>query len=175
MSDLLESLDRGQLLEFTRSLLWQYRLVDAFWFVNVEQEYGLAPAELLNERVWGKVAELAARDIVKRFGPFGSGLAAFLRAYALFPWSLLLDYRFEERPDGLFVSVAQCPAQEGRRKRGLGEYACKAMHNAEFEGFLAVAAPDVRVECLFAPPDPHPADRDCAWRFYEVPGGTVAP
>lgn len=167
---LLESLDRDGLLEYVRSLLWQYRLVDAFWFINAEKEFGLAAAETLNERVWGKVAELSARDIVRRFGPFGAGLEAFRKAYSLFPWSMLVDYRLEERDDGLHLTVRQCPAQEGRKRHGQGEYSCKAMHLAEFEGFLKIAAPGVRVECLFAPPDPHPDDCHCAWRFFEASG-----
>jgi hypothetical protein len=47
--------------------LWQYRLVDAFWFINVEKRFDLGAAEAVNADVWGKVAALSARDIKKRF------------------------------------------------------------------------------------------------------------
>ncbi|HMM39194.1 MAG TPA: DUF6125 family protein [Desulfovibrio sp.] len=163
----LEHLDAEGLRGYIRSLLWQFRLVDAFWFLKTEEEHGLASAELLNERVWTKVGELGARDILQRFGPFAPGVEGFLAAYKLFPWSLMVDYRVERAGGDLIVSVPRCPAQEGRRKHGLGPYVCKHMHQAEFEAFARVIAPNVRVECLFAPPDEHPADCHCSWRFYE--------
>ena len=170
--DLLESMDRDQLLEYIRSLLWQYRLVDAFWFIKVEEEFGLPAAELLNARVWGKVGELTARDIVKRFGPFKPGIDGFVDAYALFPWGVLVDYRYERlAPDVLEFTVADCPPQTARLKRDLGEYDCKDMHLAEFTGFARTIDPRLQVECLYAPPDPHPEDHFCRWRVRLDPDG----
>jgi hypothetical protein len=162
----LDELSKEQLKGLVHSLLWQLRLTDAFWFIYTEKRFCLSVAEELNSDVWAKVGKLAARDIKKRFNISEQGLDGFLRAFGFFSWTMIVDYRLEHiADDQLVLSVPSCPAQEGRKKHGFGEYQCKEMHFREFSGFAREIDPRISVECIFAPPDPHPEDMHCKWSF----------
>jgi len=167
---ILEHMDAAGLREYLRFLLHHYRVMDSFWYLYIAGMFDEATADRLNERVWGKVPALAVKDLLRRFPLKERGLPGFVQALRYWPWHILVGYRIEEKKDEVIITVPSCPTQEARVKRGFQEYHCKEMHRGEFAGFAQAVDSRIQTECVFAPPDPHPPEMICKWRFYLADG-----
>ena len=95
--DIFEEMDAPDLRSYIQFLLWHYRVVDAFWYLNITEQFDEATADQLNERVWGKVAAMAAKNLLERFDIQQKGLDGFVSALRFFPWCILVGYEIDQK------------------------------------------------------------------------------
>lgn len=157
--------DNEELRSYIEFMINSFRKTDGFWFLGVEHTYGYDAAIKINEDVWHRMGKIMTREIKEKFSIKERGLKGFARVLRYSPWSMISEFNIEEKEEEVIVSIPHCASQEARLKKGVGEYDCKAMHFGEFSNMAGEIDAGIKVECLFAPPDPHPEDLFCTWRF----------
>jgi hypothetical protein len=158
-------MEKAQLLNYIEFMLKHLRYVDGFWYLFVEERFGSQVAAKLNEEVWATMGKIVARDIKEKFNIHEKGLEGFLEVQKYYYWAILTRYKIEKTDDALIITAPHCPPQEARLKKGRGEFNCKTMHRREFEAIAREIDDRIKIECVFAPPDPHPSEIFCKWRI----------
>ena len=67
-----------------------------------------------------------------------------------------------------------CRVQSARKRKNLPDYPCKSGGLVEYASFAETIDPRIRTECVGCPPDAHPAEWYCAWKFSLGGGGERA-
>ena len=65
--EIFDKMEKEGLRSYIEFLLWHYRVIDAFWYINITEQFDETTADRLNEKVWGRAAAMAAKDLHKRF------------------------------------------------------------------------------------------------------------
>ncbi len=140
---------------------------DGTWFQAVEFSHGMSDAKRCNDSCWAHFAPFEAWSVRRMLGlPKDCGLPGLKRAlqYRLYAW--INEQSFvEESENSLVFRMNDCRVQSARKRKGLDDYPCKSGGLVEFREFAREIDPRIRVECIGCPPDSHPDDWFCAWRF----------
>ena len=163
----LLALPREELLRLLGDLGRNWLAGDGIWFQAVEERDGIWDAKRCNDSCWARFSPVEAWSIKRFLGlPEMAGLPGLKRAlgFRLYAGINVQTIR-EEGPGGLVFMMNDCRVQAARKRKGLADYPCKSGGLVEYRSFAETIDPRIRTECIACPPDDHPDEWFCAWRF----------
>ena len=163
----LKSLDREVALDLIQSLAVNWLANDGIWFQAIEKQHGMNDAKRCNDTCWSRYSPFEATRIKELLElPEDGGLEALTKALAFRMYALINEQSMERVDDHTLVFyMNNCRVQAARQRKGLPDYPCKSAGLVEYPTFAAAIDPRIRTECVGCPPDEHPDDWFCAWKF----------
>ncbi len=140
---------------------------DGVWFQTIEFSAGMNDAKRCNDSCWAQFSPVEAKSISDFLGlPANPGLeglkkALGFRIYASINSQSIVD----ETPTSFVFQMNRCRVQDARKRKGLDDYPCKSAGLVEYTYFARAIDSRIRTECLGCPPDSHPDEWYCAWKF----------
>ncbi len=167
LPDQLVQLPKEKLLELIDALAKNWLVNDGVWFQAVEFPHGMTDAKRCNDSCWAHFSPFEAWTI-KRYLELGEtpGLDGLARALNFRIYARLNIQSMEREDDGSLVfRMNECRVQSARKRKGLEDYPCKSGGLVEYTYFARAIDARIKTECIGCPPDPHPDEWFCAWRF----------
>jgi hypothetical protein len=163
----LANMDKEKLINLIRAMSFIWMACDGVWFRTVEDNHEIYTSKRCNDTAWTRYSPLEAA-IIKSFLrlPPQSGLEGLEQALNFRLYAHINEQTIERSGDQLVLRIAKCLVQATRRRKGLPDYACKSAAMVEFPTFARTIDSRLETECIGCPPDEHPEDWICAWRFY---------
>jgi len=140
---------------------------DGVWFQAVEFANGMNDAKRCNDSCWAHFSPFEAWSI-KRFLNLGEqpGLEGLKKALSFRVYARINVQSFEDDgPDAFIFRMNECRVQVARKKKNLPDYPCKSAGLVEYAYFARAVDSRIQTECIGCPPDAHPDEWYCAWRF----------
>jgi hypothetical protein len=164
---LLADADPETMTNVGQALRTAWLAADGVWFQAVESRAGMDAAKRVNDTCWARFAPLEAARAKAMLGlPDDGSIPALKQALAARMYGRLNKWEFvEETENSVVFRMTDCRVQTARKRKGLADYPCKSGGTTEYTGFSHEIDPRIRCECVGCPPDDHPEEWVCAWRF----------
>jgi len=163
----LMDIDVQKMDELMMAVAKNWLVNDGVWFQAVEFDNGMNDAKRCNDSCWAQFSPYEAFAIKKflklddQCGLEGLKTALNFRMYSLINAQSIVD----EGPQSFVFQMNDCRVQSARNRKGLDDYPCKSAGLVEYAYFARAMDKRILTECIGCPPDHHPEDWFCAWRF----------
>ncbi len=140
---------------------------DGVWFQAVEEIHGMNDAKRCNDTCWTRFSPFEAWSIKQLLQlPERAGLAGLKKGLQLRMYAHINKQSIIEESDTSFIfQMNECRVQLARKRKGLPDYPCKSVGLVEYGTFAETIDAGIRTECIGCPPDKHPDEWYCCWRF----------
>lgn len=164
----LAGMGRENLMALINTLSVNWLVNDGVWFQSVEFKHGMNDAKRCNDSCWTRFSPFEAWSIKDFLGlPAQPGLEGLKKALGFRLYANINQQSFtEEKADSFVFQMNDCRVQSARKRKGLEDYPCKSAGLVEYTYFARAVDERIKTECIGCPPDPHPEEWYCAWRFY---------
>lgn len=163
----LSKMPKARKKDLQRGIAVNWLANDGVWFQEIENRRGMKSAKEMNDDCWAVFSPFEARSIKtllnmgREPGLEGLKNALNFRLYAFINQQSIA----EEKSDSFIFRMNDCRVQSARKRRNLPDYPCKSAGIVEYSTFARTVDPRIHTDCLACPPDDHPPDWYCSWRF----------
>jgi hypothetical protein len=161
----LSKLPKETLIKLFEILRRDQRTIDGFWFLQVENSYGIEKAIEFDAYVWNRIGRINAKRLKEALG-LGTGIPALVKAIELDPLWFLFGYEVKQLSIAeAAVVFTDCLGQKARLKMGKELFPCRSVDEGYFTGFAKTLDPRIEVQCISCPPERYSDELWCEWRF----------
>ena len=141
---------------------------DGVWFQSVESEYGMLDAKRCNDSCWAWFSPFEAWSIKRLLNlPEHPGIEGLKKALQLRMYAKInVQSVISEGPESILLKMNDCRVQSARKSKGMEDYPCKSAGLVEYTNFAKAIDSRIKTVCIGCPPDGHPEEWFCAWKFY---------
>jgi hypothetical protein len=141
---------------------------DGVWFQSVEFSEGMEKAKKCNDTCWGHFSPFEAWSVRQFLNlPENPGLAGLKKALQFRLYATINKQSVtDETSESFIFRMNECRVQSARKRKGLNDYPCKSGGLIEYTTFASAIDSRIKTQCIGCPPDKHPEEWYCAWRFY---------
>jgi hypothetical protein len=164
----LLNMPEENLTELVHGLAVNWLAGDGIWFQSVESKYGMLDAKRCNDSCWAWFSPFEAWSIKRLLNlPEQPGIEGLKKAlqYRLYA-KVNVQSIIDESPNSIIFQMNDCRVQSARKRKGMDDYPCKSAGLVEYTNFAEAIDSRIKTECIGCPPDEHPEEWFCAWRFY---------
>jgi hypothetical protein len=163
----LKEMDAENMEALIQTAAKNWLVTDGVWFQAIEFVQGMNDAKRCNDSCWAQFSPYEA-FAVKRLlnlddqcGLEGLKQALGFRMYSFINKQSIVD----EGPKSFVFHMNDCRVQSARKRKNLDDYPCKSAGLVEYAYFASAMDKRITTECIGCPPDHHPEEWFCAWRF----------
>ena len=165
--EILRQHSKEELIDLLENAAKNWLAHDGLWFLAAEDAFDMETAIELDRRAWERFTVIEARRIMRFLGiEPGGGIPALKKALQYRLYARLNEQEIIDVDERTFVfRMNDCRVQSARKRKGLPDFPCKPVGLVEYGNFASAIDPRLQTECIACPPDPHPEDYWCAWKF----------